>query len=297
MSAATLKAIPFTAPRPASQPWSPTDRDRLIFQWVKFDGHKQSWVASQLGIHQITVSRIVDRYERWIAHGGPSQQGGLSRDERLRAQRWLTYERNEWILNSALRIAGEMEHPTDVSQSTITRSPQDYTKETEVRTQHATLHRSGLAARFLRLAHRINMDQQKLVERDPLPDLEPLSIDDHFPALADTPAEEPVHSSPHAPREESVPVRAQIEAPTTVSTDSPTADAPSPMHKTHTAALAEQPLTNCRINDYDQNQPAKKTSTPAYPVAASPPEGTDSNGSITFAPPSEQPHPASSAYY
>ena len=79
------ETIPFAALNAATQPWTPTDRDRLIFQWVKFDGHKQSWVATQLGMHQTTVSRIVDRYERWIAHGGPSQQGGLSRDERLRA--------------------------------------------------------------------------------------------------------------------------------------------------------------------------------------------------------------------
>src|SRR5687768_5812475 len=147
MSAA--ETIHFSAPKAASQPWSPTDRDRLIFQWVKFDGHKQSWVATQLGMHQTTVSRIVDRYERWIAHGGPSQQGGLSRDERIRAQRYLTYERNEWILNSALRIAAEMEIPIDVSTSHIKKTPQDYTKELEVRTQHAILHRSGLACRFL----------------------------------------------------------------------------------------------------------------------------------------------------
>ena len=144
-------------------------------------------------MHQSTVSRIVDRYERWIAHGGPSQQGGLSHDERLRAQRWLTYERNEWILSSALRIAGEMENPIDISSSNIKHAARTTTKELEVRTQHAVLHRTGIAARFLRLAHRINMDQLKLVEQEPLPDLEPLSIEDlapndeNLPALAETP--------------------------------------------------------------------------------------------------------------
>ena len=63
-----------------NRPWSPTDRDRLIYHWVKFDGHKQSWVAQQLNLNQSTVSRIVDRYERWIARGGLTQQGSPSRD-------------------------------------------------------------------------------------------------------------------------------------------------------------------------------------------------------------------------
>jgi hypothetical protein len=89
--------------------WNPSDRDRMIYKWAKFDGHKQSWIAEQLELNQSNVSRILDRYERWIAHGGPAQQGGLTRDERLRAQVWLTYERNEWIIATAQRIAGEME--------------------------------------------------------------------------------------------------------------------------------------------------------------------------------------------
>src|SRR5690349_20565394 len=102
--------------------WNPTDRDRMIYRWVKFDGHKQSWVAQQLDLHQSTVSRIVERYERWVAHGGPSRQGCLSHDERRRAQRWLTYERNEWLLASAMRLAGDMEHMSDTTRSTTKRN-------------------------------------------------------------------------------------------------------------------------------------------------------------------------------
>jgi transposase len=161
----------------ATKTWSPTDRERMIYRWVKFDGHKQSWVAQQLDMHQSTVSRIVDRYERWIAHGGASQNGAPSRAERLRAQRWLTYERNEWILASCMRLAGEMERALDTSRSTTTHHAIDPTRELEVRTEHKVLDRSGTAARFLRLAHRVNMDQQKLVEKDDLPELEPLSLD------------------------------------------------------------------------------------------------------------------------
>src|ERR1051325_8322342 len=118
--------IPFTAsntstaPRSNNRPWSPTDRERMIFQWVKFDGHTQAWVGQQLGMHQSSVSRIIERYERWIARGGPSREGALSHDERVRAQRWLTYERNEWIVASALRLAGEMEQAIDTSKSNIT---------------------------------------------------------------------------------------------------------------------------------------------------------------------------------
>ena len=96
-----------------THPWSPADRDRMIYKWARFDGHKQSWIAQQLDLNQSTVSRIVDRYERWLAHGGPAQEGSLSHDERRRAQRWLTYQRNEWILASAMRLAGEMERAGD----------------------------------------------------------------------------------------------------------------------------------------------------------------------------------------
>ena len=105
MSAAT---IPLPLQRP-SKPWQPKNRDRLIFGWVRFEGMTQAWVAQQLGLHQTTVSRIVERYERWIARGGPARDGALSHEERVRYQRWITYERNEVILASALRLAEEME--------------------------------------------------------------------------------------------------------------------------------------------------------------------------------------------
>ena len=86
--------------------------------------------------------------------------------ERLRAQRWLTYERNELILASSLRIAAEMEGFIDVSKSVINRPASQFTQETEIRTEHATIDRHGIAARFLRLAFRINMEQLKLVSQD-----------------------------------------------------------------------------------------------------------------------------------
>src|SRR5207249_2250840 len=153
----------------------PTDRERMIFQWVKFDGHTQAWVAQQLDMHQSTVSRIVERYERWIARGGPSQEGALSHEERVRAQRWLTYERNEWIITSALRLAGEMERGIDATRSNITHHASQPSKELLVRTEHFVLDRSGMANRYLRLAHRVGMDQLKLLEKEPLPALEPLT--------------------------------------------------------------------------------------------------------------------------
>ena len=157
--------------------WSPDDRDHLVYQWVKFDGHKQSWVAQQLNINQTTVSRIVQRYERWQAHAQPGADGRLDPAEQLRAQRWLTYQRNEIILASALRIAAEMEGFVDVSKSTIHR-PLTTAQESDIRTVHATIDRTGVAARFLRLAFRINMEQLKLVEKEPLAPLPPLTADD-----------------------------------------------------------------------------------------------------------------------
>ena len=88
----------------------------------------------------------------WQRRAKERQGGRLYHTERLRAQRWLTLERNELILASCLRIAQEMEGFTDVSKSTIRRPMDQPSKESEVRTEHATIDRSGTVARFLRLA-------------------------------------------------------------------------------------------------------------------------------------------------
>ena len=63
-----------------------------MFEAIRHDleGQTQSWVAAQFGINQATVSRIVQRYERWQAHAQEREGGRLDRSERLRAQRWLT---------------------------------------------------------------------------------------------------------------------------------------------------------------------------------------------------------------
>ena len=48
-----------TTAQTASRPWSPSNRDTLIYRWVKFEGYKQMEVASMLRIHQSTVSRVL----------------------------------------------------------------------------------------------------------------------------------------------------------------------------------------------------------------------------------------------
>ena len=105
-AASTLNIEPGTS---NCRSWQPTGDDHLIFQWVKTEGKTQSTVAQMFGINQSTVSRIVQRYERWQSHMKDRENGRLDPRERYRAQRWLTYERNELILASCLRIAGEME--------------------------------------------------------------------------------------------------------------------------------------------------------------------------------------------
>src|SRR5687767_884444 len=102
--------------------WAPQEDDHQIYEWVRFDGKSQVWVAGQLGISQATVSRVIQRYERWQAHADPREGGRLDPAERARAQRWLTFERNERILASALRIADNVEGWIDVFKST-TRHP------------------------------------------------------------------------------------------------------------------------------------------------------------------------------
>src|SRR6266850_671844 len=162
MLAATQSPPPSLSlsPAPASRrPWKPDGDAHLIFQWVKMEGKSQGEVASMLNISQPTVSRVIQRYERWQAHAKEREGGRLDPTERLRAQRWLTYERNELILASCLRIAGELEGSIDTSRSTIRRAASDPTQDIEVRTHHACIDRTGMVSRFLRLAHRINMEQ------------------------------------------------------------------------------------------------------------------------------------------
>src|SRR5439155_8951232 len=104
----------------------------------------------------------IQRVERWQAHAKKRENGRLDPKERLAAQRWLTFERNELIVASCLRIAKEMEGFTELSKSTIRRPVDQPSQQSEVRTEGRTIDRHGVASRFLRLAHRINMDQLKL---------------------------------------------------------------------------------------------------------------------------------------
>lgn len=162
----------------STKSWAPSDDDRFIYAMVKFHGESQSAVAALVGIHQGTVSRAIQRYERWQARSQPQDDGRLDHAERLRAQRWLTFERNELIVSSCLRIAREMEGVVDVSQSTTQRSTLDPANHRDIRTIHSTRDRHGLVCRFLRLAQRTNMEQLKLAEQAELPPLPPLTAEE-----------------------------------------------------------------------------------------------------------------------
>src|SRR5438105_1336499 len=118
---AAVTSAPSPTPLVSPSRYQPSGDDHLIFEWVKMQGKTQSEVARMFRIDQSTVSRIVQRYDRWLAHARARENGRLSPQERLRAQRWLTFERNELILASCLRIAQEMEGFTDVSKSTVRR--------------------------------------------------------------------------------------------------------------------------------------------------------------------------------
>jgi len=176
----------------SSHAWSPSDEDHLIYQLLKFEGKSQRQVASMRRISQATICRIVQRYERWQAHTKGRAGGRLDPQERLRAQRWLTYERNELILASCLRIAQEMEGFTDVSKRT-TRQPIDhYGAGGQVSIENRLMDRSGVAARFLRLAFRVNMEQLKLaalLAQDNDAPVEPLSDEELAAELRQAAAE------------------------------------------------------------------------------------------------------------
>src|SRR5438445_13745735 len=68
-----------------------------------------------------------------------------------------------------------MEGFTELSKSTIRRPIDQPGQESEIRTEGRVLDRSGVAARFLRLAYRINMDQLKLAALVEPPAAEPLT--------------------------------------------------------------------------------------------------------------------------
>src|SRR5262245_38030309 len=148
-----------------TQSWQPGRNDHLIFDWVKMQGKTQGEVASLLNISQPTVSRVIQRYERWLAHLQGREDGRLDPQERLRAQRQLTYDRNELILGSCLRIAQDMEGSLDGTRTTLAGPSIAHNRDDVVRTTHFTVDRTGSVCRFLRLAHRINMEQDKLAAR------------------------------------------------------------------------------------------------------------------------------------
>jgi len=163
---------------PKSRPWTPTHRDRTIYHWIKFDGQSQLDVAQRFKIHQSTVSRIVERYEHWLAHGGPEQEGALTHEERRRVQRRLTYERNEWVIATAMRLTNQMQELHETTARSFAGPNAHTTPDREVSTKTSTVDRTGIAARFLRLVHRVNMDQHRLQAEDDLPPLPLLTHDD-----------------------------------------------------------------------------------------------------------------------
>jgi transposase len=276
------------------RPWKPTQRDAMVFCWIKFEGMTQHWVAQQMGISQATVSRVVQRYERWQAHAQERERGQLDHEERLRAQFWMTYERNELILASSLRIAGEMERFGEVSKTTTRRPLHEPEKEPEIRMENAMIDRSGVASRFLRLAFRVNMEQLKLTERAPLPPLAPLAADEHEELecdakwqeqeegqepVADGP--EPGHTHPKRARgpagkgsgvvgEERLPIMDDPVLPKTpdpIASDDPAAsdfDAlpglePLKLHNVHNDVAAESAASTDEACVCDKSSPARKT--------------------------------------
>ncbi len=296
----------------AARPWSPSDRDRMIYKWVKFDGHKQSWVADQLELNQSTVSRILDRYERWIAHGGPAQQGALNRDERLRAQVWLTYERNESIIASCMRLAGEMERMSDTTRSTTKHYCSEPSREIEVKTENSIRDNTAKAHRYLSLAHRVGKHQIELLEKHDLPALEPFTLDEHeyaqaladanpksvnvfpteFGAGLETCSEGPPseHTNPRVPPRSSA-TPDTVQSPTATH-HSPTHHSPvAPMPDTHNPEPAQSPLTPSAPIVSIEIAPHKNPQTHAYQVAPNPPEPTDQLAPILDATTHQPPPP------
>ena len=148
------------------KPWAPNEDDHSIYEWVMLKGERQGFVADLFGISQATVSRIVERYEKCQAHAEP-REGGLDPAERVRAQRRLTYQRNEKIIRNCLRLAREVEGFQEVSQSTSAAPGGGLAGMREIRCVNKVFDRTGLASRYYRLAFRAGLEQLELVEQEP----------------------------------------------------------------------------------------------------------------------------------
>ena len=251
--------------------WSPSSHDHLLYQWVKLEGRSQRDAASMLGISQATVSRMLQRYERWQAHAADREGGRLDHSERFRAQRWQTFECNQLILASCLRIASEMEGFTDVSKSTVQRSSHGG-DEKNICTQHSTIDRSGIASRFLRLAFRINMEQFRLASLDPAPlpnPLTPEEIADQERASAAiaadvgwAPPTDPADDVSRAPRTE--PADHEAWHPTATPLDSPTTSITS--NKSQATSITHSPPPSPSDAPTSSIAPTHHAPTPIHPV-------------------------------
>ena len=156
--------LPKTRQRKA---WAPGDDDHAIYRYVKVDCKSQSFVADLFGISQPTISRIVERYEKWQAHADARASGLLDHAERVRAQRALTYLRNEKVITTCLRLAGEVEGIQEVNDSIHQAPDGGLAGMREIRCVNRMLDRTGMASRFLRLAQRTGKEQLELVELEP----------------------------------------------------------------------------------------------------------------------------------
>src|SRR6476620_1945727 len=76
---------------------------------------------------------------------------------------------------------------SDSSKSTTKHYCSEPSREIEVRTENSIRDRTDKAHRYLRLAHRVGMDQLQLLEKYDLPALEPFTLDpnEYSQALAD----------------------------------------------------------------------------------------------------------------
>ena len=263
--AATVQPTTSTATSSPRRPWSPTCDDHLIYQWVVMQGKTQSEVAGMLKVHQSTISRVIQRYDRWRAHQKPRENGALDHAERLRAQHKLTFERNELIMASCLRIAKDMEGFVDTSRSTISRPLNNYAKEHELRTVNATLDRAGMAARFYRLAFRINMEQLKLAAQAELPPAEPLT-DEELAQEAAVAASDAAELATFFDRFRPDPDQSPV------GWASPTTDEPDSAAESQSSSPAS-PL----VTPQPEGPPSEPTTTDSSPSTPSPPQSATSD--------------------
>ena len=147
----------------AKKRWTPKGVHERIFLAVEVGGRTQAEVATEFGVSQPTVSRIVRKFGAWRASAKPSETSDLKGVERARLERWVEEKRHQEVYRQAMRLARQMEQPAVIERQG-TRGDVAWSDQTK-------RDRLGGALQCLKTALRASESLGKLSERSRPPEV------------------------------------------------------------------------------------------------------------------------------